>query len=465
MGVTAAQILALLEGGMGPDLHWFPEDVSPATLAETMAGMANTEGGTILLGVAQRSAVIQGLRDSEAAFDLVFQAALLTDPPLVLPLPVVQFVNGDALLLISIPAGLPHIFTVGGRYLGREGKQTSPIPARTLRRKLIERGVLQVESRVPYGVTLNDLDMRQIEAYVGSLNLPKGENPNSLLTRRGCVQEDGGELRPTYAGLLLFGKYPQQWLPNAIILAARFSGKAFSDAFIKQEITGTLPQQIRLAETFVRENLPTVARIVGLTRQETPEYPLEAVRELLVNAVAHRDYNINGDSIHLQIFANRLEVHSPGGLPGPVNLANLLEARFSRNPVIVQALSDMGYIERLGYGLDRVVNVMKEYSLRPPQFQETAGTFRVILSNTPQAPELEVSPTPASPGFNRLELNPRQQLALQFIADNARITNSEYQELCPDVHAETLRRDFADLVKQGLIMKVGSKRGTYYILK
>jgi ATP-dependent DNA helicase RecG len=459
MKPSAPEILSLLENGMGPDLHWFPEDVSPGALAETLASMANTDGGLIFIGVAPRSGHVQGLREAEGAFDNVFQAALLTDPPLVLPLPEVQYVNGEQVMIVNVPAGLPHIYTVGGRYLGREGRHAAPIPAPALRRKLIERGVIQLEARVPVGASIADLDEKQIEAYVSGLNLPRGENPLHLLARRGCVLDEGGELRPTFAGLLLFGRFPQQWLPNAIVLATRFTGNAISDQFIKQEIAGTLPQQIRLADTFVRENLRTVARIVGLTRQETLEYPPEAVRELLVNAVAHRDYNVQGDSIHLQIFGNRLEVHSPGGLPGPVNLANLLEARFSRNPVIVQVLSDMGYIERLGYGLDRVVNVMREHSLAPPQFSETAGTFRVALSNAAHA----APPDPAR--LKRLDLNPRQKQALDFIAANERITNSDYKDLCPDVHAETLRRDLADLVKQGLIMQVGSKRGTYYILK
>ena len=104
----------------------------------------------------------------------------------------------------------------------------------------------------------------------------------------------------------------------------------------------------------------SVARLIGLTRQEMTEYPLDAIRELLVNAVTHRDYNLGGEGIQLHIFSDRLEVHSPGMLPGPVNLDNLLVSRFSRNAVIAQVLSDLGFVERLGYGLNRVVSVMRK---------------------------------------------------------------------------------------------------------
>ncbi len=466
MDDSQKELLALIEKGIGPRVQWFLEDVSPTILAETMAGMANTKGGTILFGIDPETRDFRGLADSEGVVDLIFEAALLTDPPLILPMPEQQEVDGAILLQLAIPAGLPQVYAVEGRFLGREGRFTSPLPPRTLRNKLIERGDLPFESQVPHWARLEDLDPVKIDAYIAGLNLPKGEDPTQLLVRRGCLQEYGRELLPTYAGLLLFGRFSQRWLPNALVMSARFSGPSFSDEFVRQEISGTLPQQLRAAENFVRDNLVTVVRLVGLARQETLEYPMEAVRELLVNAIAHRDYSVQGDSIHLHVFSNRLELHSPGVLPGPVTLDNLLEARFSRNPVIVQVLSDMGFIERMGYGLNRVVRVMREHNLETPRFEEMAGSFRVTLTNRVLQPGgVTASRMPDLDRLAGLELNSRQEAALRYISANNRITNSDYQTLCPDVHPETLRRDLAGLVKKGIIMKVGTKRGTYYILK
>jgi len=161
------------------------------------------------------------------------------------------------------------------------------------------------------------------------------------------------------------------------------------------------------------------------------------------------------------VFANRLEVHSPGGLPGPVTLDNLLDARFSRNPVLVQVLSDMGFIERLGYGLDRVVATMKQYGLPPPRFEETAGTFRVSLHGDTRTP----AEPPDLSRYLGLNLNERQQAALRHLTTYGRITNSAYQDLCPNVSAETLRRDLVELVQTGVLIKVGDRKATYYILK
>lgn len=473
---SASAILALLEQGMGPDLHWFPESVSPTHLAEVMVGMANSErqtgraGGIILLGITPRSARVQGLQDIPETLDRVFQAALLTDPPLVLPMPEVCEIEGAQVIRVMVPTGMPHVYSLDGRYLGRDRRYTSPLSARKLRQLLLERGIVHFETRVPSGATMDDLDFEQVRAYTEMLNLPGNEDPMGVLIRRGClspVQNGSKEagphkFAPTYAALMLFGKQPQRWLPNAIILGARFSGSSFADHFVKQEIGGTLPQQLRRAEQFVRDEVRSVVRLVGLVREETPEYPLEAVRELLVNALAHRDYNAQGDSVHLHLFANRLEVHSPGGLPGPVTLDNLLEARFSRNPVLVQVLSDMGFIERLGYGLDRVVATMKAIGLPHPRFEETAGTFRVTLMGETRASQTLV---PDLSRFQSLNLNDRQQAALRHLVSFARITNSAYQELCPEVSPETLRRDLVELVQKGVLIKVGDRKSTYYILK
>lgn len=456
-------IYPLIAQGMSTTLHWFAEQAPAKELAAVLVGMANSEGGEIYLGVNPSSNKIEGVQDVPSAIDHLFQACLLSEPTLVLPVPTAHPVAELTVLEISVPQGLPHVFNLDGRYFWREGRQTSTIPPRKLRRLLVERGQLQFESQVPEDASMQDLDAGQLadyaDEYNAALNLPEGHERlgvEEILLRRGCLKEVDGEIKPTYAALLLFGHSPQRWLPTAQILATRFSGDSFGDRFIKDEINGSLPRQLREIDKFLRTNLQSVVRMVGLTHQETLEYPFNAVRELVVNSVAHRDYNAQGDCIHLNIFSNQLEVTSPGGLPGPMTVDNLLQARFSRNPVIVQVLADLGYVERLGYGLDRVVAAMRDHLLPPPEFQETTGVFRVTLRNEPQD---DLS------GYEIEDLNPRQAAALNYLVTHKRITNRAYQELCPDVHPETLRRDLSDLVSRDVLIKIGDKKSTYYILK
>jgi ATP-dependent DNA helicase RecG len=234
------------------------------------------------------------------------------------------------------------------------------------------------------------------------------------------------------------------------------------DTFLREEIGGTLPEQIRRAEAFAVSNMRRGVRLQGLERSEETEYPPQAVREALVNAVAHRDYQIRGDEIRVMFFADRVSFYSPGRLPGHITVDNLIDERFSRNETIVQILSDMGFIERLGYGIDRIVKLMAQLGLPPPKFEETAAGFQVTLTGHAEALIGEV--TDAGHWWH-LNLNERQEKALAYLADRGRITNGEYQELCPEVSAETIRRDLADLVRKDLLLKIGEKRATYYIFK
>jgi ATP-dependent DNA helicase RecG len=443
-------------------LAFLPRTASQSRLAETLVALANATGGTILLGLDPRSRKPQGLSDPDAALDRALLAALSTDPPLVLPLPRRATVGDATILSVAVPQGLPHVYSYKGKYLVRDGVRNRPLDPRQLRRLMMERGSTGYESQVPDGARLDDVDWETVKAYLSALGGLPATDAQEALLRRGCLAEHDGELRPTLAGLLLFGANPQQWARSSEILVARYAGTKMDDRFVKQEIRGTLPQQIRGAEAFVQANVRKGVRLQGLERVETPEYPVEAVREAIVNAVAHRDYQIGGDQIRILLFSDRIEFYSPGRLPGHVTVENLVDERFSRNEVIVQVLSDMGYIERLGYGIDRMIRLVKEAGLAAPRFEETAAGFQVTLFGL--GPALVTVP-PAAQRWAHLGLNQRQTVAMDHLVEKGRITSHEYQRLCPDVSAETLRRDLAALVRKNLLLKIGDKRGTSYILK
>jgi ATP-dependent DNA helicase RecG len=215
----------------------------------------------------------------------------------------------------------------------------------------------------------------------------------------------------------------------------------------------------------------------GLTREEQPAFPEDVLREVIVNAVAHRDYQVQGESIQIFCFSDRIRVYSPGRLPGHITVENIVRERFSRNPVVVQVLADMGFIERLGYGIDRMLRLLESAGQPAPHFQETAAGFQVTLNTQTLAPQpLQPGPTSLPGGqlppgvlphvqWPHLELNARQEQALRYLIEQGRITNREYQTLCPDVSPETIRRDLSDMVHKDLLLRIGRKRATYYILK
>jgi ATP-dependent DNA helicase RecG len=477
---------------------WLSADAQPAAIAPLLAAFANTShGGKLLLGV-EGDGTVSGVKDVMEAVDRALQAALMIVPTLVIPLPRVLMIDEKPVIEVEIPAGMPHVYALEGRYLTREEGKSVPMHPRELRRLLIQRGEISFETEIAHGAALSDLDWDKVRAYGAKVGITG--DVEQFLLKRGCLVETSEGLCPTNAGFLLFGLDVQSRLRGAEITAVRFAGETMSDTFNRQDITGRLPDQIRRAETFLRDHLRKgVALQDTMERSERFEYPLEAARELVVNAVAHRDYSIQGDGIRLYLFKDHMEISSPGLLPGPVTIDNIADERFSRNPAIVQVLADMGFIERLGYGIDRVLELMKQNKLKSPDFKETGGGLKVILYNNAavEAPietqpvELPsvstdppvLPPTPITPAsilgltpetieahlsdYREIPINPRQETALVYVKlpGNTRITNSELQKLYPDVHAETIRRDLSDLVTKNLLVKMGEKRGSYYVLK
>ncbi|MGQ9681694.1 MAG: ATP-binding protein [Anaerolineae bacterium] len=452
MALDLQELRALLAAGASERVVTLPAGTSAPRLAQALAALANASGGTVLL------ALPAGSQAAEAT-DRAVQAALSCEPPLVLPLPAPIEIDGRSFVALTVPPGLPHVYAQGGVYWRREGRETVALGPQALRELLLARSTTAIESTCPPGATPKDLDWGAIRAYASSLPNRPDVSLEEFLAQRGGLDASGA---PTCAGLLLFGIEPQRFLPAAEILLVRYPSASMGDVFIKEVARGPLPQQIRQAEAFLSANMRRGARIDAFERAERPEYPLPVVRECIVNAVAHRDYGIRGEEIRVLLFADRLEIYSPGRLPGHVTLHNMVHERFARNQVLVQVLSDIGFVERLGYGIDRILQTMQAEGLPPPYFEETANGFRVILRG--HGARL-IEARPDGFGWANLALNARQRRALEYVADHGRITNREFQDICPDVSPETIRRDLADLVDQDLLIRIGDKRATFYILK
>ncbi|MCA9882900.1 MAG: putative DNA binding domain-containing protein [Anaerolineae bacterium] len=474
--VSGNEIQSLYEQGRSERFDWLPEKATEAIIAERMVAMANTAGGQIVLGVSE-DGTLNGIDKVDDAVDRLIQAALDITPPLIIPVPQSATLKEKQVVVALIPAGMPSVYAYEGRYLKREQTNNLPLSPQELRRLMLERGELSYETQVHPTATLDDLDWDKIRDYVKNLRGTGNSDEKTIMIQRGCLTQSGGEHRPTNAGILLFGKAPQHFIRCAEIAAVRFAGDTMTDKHNRQDIGGTLIDQIKRAETFLIDHLrKDVTLSDTMARSETYEYPLEAARELVVNAVAHRDYSIAGDTIRLFIYGNRMEVHSPGRLPGPMTLANLKDERFSRNPIIVQVLADMHFIERLGYGVDRVIELMKQQNLSEPMFTERNGGFTVTLQNRVEVEGDAESEDPAPTKSDDVvfdgtyrghAINPRQESTLKYLhkTSNTRITNSDLQQLFPDVHPETIRRDLVDLVNKDILVKMGQKRGSYYVLR
>jgi ATP-dependent DNA helicase RecG len=455
--LTSADLKKLISAGPSARIEVLaPSAATPDRMARSLVALANARGGVVIVPLGSKVKT-----DPDDVRDRAMQALLMSEPRLIVPLP---YLIADApaepphALVVEVPEGLPNVYSLEGRYLTREDARNAVLSARPLRELMLLRGEGTWESQSPSGSSRDDLDWGKVDAYAQKMLLGD-DTVEDLLLRRGCLIKKGRQVKPTYAGLLLFGRHPQRWVRGAEILCARFNSSEMDDAFARQTIGGTLPDQIRKVEVFLAEHTAQRSRIRAWQRSDDPPYPTGVLREAVVNAVAHRDYRLTGSQVHVLMFSDRVEVRSPGKLPGHVTVRNILRERYSRNEAIVQVLADMGFIERLGYGIDRMIRAMKESDQAAPVFEEMDAGFSVTLLAKSASEQDKAALSPMNPQQDRL------QKMVAFLKKHSRITNRDYQELCPDVNPETLRRDFVDMVERGTIMRIGDKRGTYYILK
>ena len=367
-----------------------------------------------------------------------------------------------AAIAILVPRS-PQLHSLSdGRLLLRSGTRNRPLNGEEVRHLSSAKGAGDYEQETVPGATLADLDGTLIAEHAEKRRLRGGRGEKltntELLLDSGATNAEG---LPTVGGVLLFGTDRQRLLPQSGAVFVRFAGTEVTGGerppgyMRRAEIGGPLGQVIEGLWTAIWEEVRHESVISGLKREDRAEYPPFAVREAVVNAVAHRDYRLSGRRIEVRMFDDRMQIISPGGLPGHITLDNIVEEHFSRNPRIVKGLFYGGYIEELGLGVDRMIDEMIQAGHPAPQFEANPFTFRVTLRNARERPVRKWAQS----------MNERQIRALHFLEEHNRITNREYHELCPDVTPETLRLDLADMVDKDILLRVGDKKGTYYILK
>lgn len=309
--------------------------------------------------------------------------------------------------------------------------------------------------------SLEDLSFEKIKAFLTAAKrernypLPANTGRDKALAHLNLL--DNG--RPTHAAVLLFGKEPQRFLITSEVKCLHFHGTRIEKPIPSYHIyKGTVFELVDQALDFV---LSKINRRIGTRAHSVQapveyELPLEAVREAIVNAVAHRDYTSNA-SVQVMLFADRLEVWNPGELPPPLtpDLLRQPHPSIPRNPLIAEPLYLARYIEKAGSGTLDMIERCKTAGLPEPDFEQRAGQWVVTLWRDWLTDEAIAS----------LALNQRQQKAVAFLKAHGRITNKQYQELT-GVTDRTVLREFRELLAKGILEKVGETgRGTHYVLK
>ncbi len=360
------------------DLHTeFKERVdNPDDLAASLVAFANTDGGQLVIGV-RRDRTIVGVADADAEHRRVDMVAYNNcEPPLTVLQESVE-VEGKRVVVVNVPKGAQRPYrTNRGRYYIRTTSGRRDASREELLRLFQATESLYYDETPLPRLGLSDLDLDALDAYLDRTGQQElGDEPARLLRNWGLLA-DG---HPTVAGVLLFGREPQRHLPAAQINAARFSGTdpAF-EPLDRKDITGRLLDLIDDARRFLHIHLQVRHEIRGFEPEPRPELPEEALREAIVNAVAHRDYTVQG-AVRIFVFDDRVEFHTPGRPPNTVDEAAMRAGvHVVRNPRISTRLSDAGLVTRAGTGIRRIVRLAREATGKDITIE--VRDFEVLLS-------------------------------------------------------------------------------------
>ncbi|WP_162416153.1 ATP-binding protein [Cyclobacterium roseum] len=417
-----------------------------------ICGFANAYGGTIFIGKDDTGKVVD-LKDAKNLLEEIPNKVRDTLGILV----DVNLHQTDLGKFIEILVEqYPYPVNYKGQYHYRSGSTKQELKGAALDKFLLQKKGKRWDGVPVPNVSTNDLKKETFDFFRKRAFRSQRIDEESLADSNEHLIEnlqlkEGKFLKR--ASILLFYTNPEKYVTGAYIKIGFFESD--SDLRFQDEIHGNLFEQIeKTTELLFTKYIKALISYEGLNRVETYEYPKEAIREALLNAVAHKDYS-GGVPIQISVYNDKLMIWNEGQLPENWTVKNLLEKHASRpyNPDIAHALFRSGYIESWGRGTIKIINECKKAGIPEPVFtydsSDISIEFRKDIYNEKH--------------LQSLDLNVRQVKAVLYVKEKGRITNKQYQDI-NNTTDRTALRDLETLIELKIIKRIGEKKGAYYEL-
>ena len=443
-----SEILKLLEKVEGDRLE-FKETFNDGVL-KTISAFANTYGGLMVVGVNNKREVV-GIDVDDENYQKIINT-VVNKLGITPDFEIVE-VNDKSILAIEVNKSyIPVSFE--GRYYKRVGNTTRRMNFEELKR-FFQRD-LRWERLSERYFKIDEIDENSVRSFLraakakGRLTVFNGDEPIEEIFRKLGLMENG---KINNAGMLLFGKNPQKYFDHARVRVVRLKDSItiIGDRWIE----GNLFNQFRETEEAIKNFINVRYEIKGFEREDIWDYPLEAIREAIANAILHRDY-MRAINVQIKVYDDRIWFYNVGGLPEDWDTEKLLSSHASmpRNPTIFNIFYLAGIVESVGSGIERMTNALKDTGLPELKIEANHVDFTLVFLKDVYTEEY----------LQKLGLNERQIKAVMYVKEKGRITNREYQELnlCS---RNTASNDLKDLTQKGILKESGKKgMGAYYVI-
>jgi len=414
-----------------------------------VCGFANAQGGCIYIGKDDEGKVI-GLEDCKKLMDEI-PNKIKNLLGITIDVNLLEENEKHFIEIVTQPYSVP--ISLRGRYYYRSGSVKQELTGAALNEFLLKRSGKTWDDVVESRATFADIDIDAFNSYL-TKSKEKGRLPDiEELT----IEEIFDKLRLTENGklkraaIILFGKDPGRFYPNIFVKIGRFV-KDDADLQFQEAEEGCI---IALLQNILSQlNHKFLIRPVefeGMYRIEKGEYPLPAIREMLLNALIHRNYM--GAHTQIRVYDDKINIWNEGVLPEGLSLESLHRSHSSkpRNPIIADVCFKGGLIDAWGRGTIKIIDACKQAELPEPQLIERDGGFLVTLFKN----NLDVEQ------LVKVGLNPRQLKAVQYVKEKGKITNKEYQEI-NSIAKPSATRELSELVTKGIFVNKGKGAGSFY---
>ena len=415
-----------------------------------ICGFANAQGGRIYIGRDDTSKTV-GVEDFKILMDEI-PNKIKNNLGIAAEVNLLQENNKHFIEIIVQPYSVP--ISLRGRYYYRSGSVKQELTGAALNEFLLKRAGHTWDDVVEDDATFDDIDESTIKKYLrkadeaGRLPDVDGLSTPELLEKLRLTKN--GKLKR--AAIILFGKDPGRFYPNTFVKIGKFEDDDCTIRFQETEEGNIIQLVDKVLRTLDHKFLIRNISFEGMNRIETLEYPIPALREMILNALIHRNYL--GAPTQLRVYDKKLFLWNHGTLPEGITLAELKDTHssFPRNPVLAEVCFKGGYIDSWGSGTIKIVKTCKAAGLPEPVLEEKWGGFIVTLFQDRFSEE----------ELQKLGLNDRQIKAVLYVKEKGRITNLQYLDINEGITDRTALRDLDFLVELGIFQRIGDKKSAYY---
>lgn len=449
------ELVLILEEGEGLTAE-FKQSFDPKSLANDLIALANGRGGRIFLGINDQSE-ITGVEVTNTLRSQIQDLARNCEPKINIALEAIAL-QGKKIMVITVPEGENKPYSCSSGFYWRQGANSRKLSRDEILEFAAEEGRIKFDSQINENFIFpRDFDATKVSEFLKLVKVKTRLTPREIVVSLGLAVRKKERLLFRNAGVLFFAKNPGMLILTSRVVCVNYRSNEKVTILDTKTFDGGIINNIQETVNYIKKHINAEYKITKLKREEVLQYPEEAIREAVVNALMHRDYADNSGDIVIEVFKNKLVVSNPGGLVKGLRPEDFGKTSRTRNPLIADVLLRTEYVEKLGTGIQRIKAALAGARLPPPSFEFNSSFFVTFYDRS-------FPPTGRLADGLADGLADTQEKIIKLVAQNKTISKSQMARVI-GISTTAIDKNIARLKEKGILERIGSGKRGYWKLK